>query len=238
MQHDDDMQRHQTWSLKGWFSGFYRDLKHELGYTVFCSKPLLLGMGFHYPLYWWCWESIAVIYTYSDWWFGTWVLFSHILGRSSSQLTHSYFSDGWLYHQPDTYYHNRTRRCGTRQEDATGSISSWYHRRCLLISAENHFKNLRSKRISVWSGQVELCKHRGNRWLPLAKGISLYPHIFSFNSVLKDGKTRWCSFGFYLFITLVSTKTINPSPLVVHLTFKRNLRLCESGAGQDSESSD
>ena len=35
----------------------------------------------------------------SDWWLGTWLLFSHTLGMSSSQLTNSYFSEGW-HHQP------------------------------------------------------------------------------------------------------------------------------------------
>ena len=30
----------------------------------------------------------------SGWWFGTWLLFCHILGMSSSQLTNSYFSEG------------------------------------------------------------------------------------------------------------------------------------------------
>ena len=39
--------------------------------------------------------------TVSGWWFGTFVFFLHILGISSSQLTNSYFSEGWVYHQPD-----------------------------------------------------------------------------------------------------------------------------------------
>ena len=37
------------------------------------------------------------------WWFGTSILFSHILGMSSSQLTKSYFSEGFIpNHQPAT----------------------------------------------------------------------------------------------------------------------------------------
>ena len=36
----------------------------------------------------------------SGWWFGCHFLFSHILGISSSQLTNSYFSEGWPNHQP------------------------------------------------------------------------------------------------------------------------------------------
>ena len=39
----------------------------------------------------------------SGWWFGCHVLFSHILGMSSSQLTNSYFSEGWPNHQPVIY---------------------------------------------------------------------------------------------------------------------------------------
>ena len=35
------------------------------------------------------------------WLFETWLLFFHTLGISSSQLTNSYFSEGWLNHQPD-----------------------------------------------------------------------------------------------------------------------------------------
>ena len=31
----------------------------------------------------------------SGWWFGTWLLFFHTYGMSSSQLTNSYFSEGW-----------------------------------------------------------------------------------------------------------------------------------------------
>ena len=34
------------------------------------------------------------------WWFGCHFLFSHLLGMSSSQLTNSYFSEGWPNHQP------------------------------------------------------------------------------------------------------------------------------------------
>ena len=33
-------------------------------------------------------------YSWTGWWFGTSILFSHILGISSSQLTNSYFSEG------------------------------------------------------------------------------------------------------------------------------------------------
>ena len=40
----------------------------------------------------------------TGWWFGCHFLFSHILGISSSQLTNSYFSEGWVYnHQPDKF---------------------------------------------------------------------------------------------------------------------------------------
>ena len=37
----------------------------------------------------------------SGWWFGTCFIFPLILGISSSQLTNSYFSEGWPNHQPD-----------------------------------------------------------------------------------------------------------------------------------------
>ena len=40
----------------------------------------------------------------SGWWFGCHLLFSHILGISSSQLTNSYFSEGWPNHQPVFLY--------------------------------------------------------------------------------------------------------------------------------------
>ena len=33
------------------------------------------------------------------------ILCFHILGMSSSQLTKSYFSEGWLNHQPASEYH-------------------------------------------------------------------------------------------------------------------------------------
>ena len=36
----------------------------------------------------------------AGWWFRTWILFFHILGMSSSQLTNSYFQRGGLNHQP------------------------------------------------------------------------------------------------------------------------------------------
>ena len=35
--------------------------------------------------------SVLIYSTYSGWWFGTWLLFSHILGMSSSQLTFIFF---------------------------------------------------------------------------------------------------------------------------------------------------
>ena len=36
----------------------------------------------------------------SGWWFGTWIIFSHLLGRIIIP-TDKYFSEGWLNHQPD-----------------------------------------------------------------------------------------------------------------------------------------
>ena len=41
-----------------------------------------------------------------DWWFGTFSIFPIILGMSSSQLTNSYFSEGWPNHQPDHHHHH------------------------------------------------------------------------------------------------------------------------------------
>ena len=41
----------------------------------------------------------------TGWWFGCHVLCSHILGISSSQLTNSYFSEGWPNHQPDEFFY-------------------------------------------------------------------------------------------------------------------------------------
>ena len=38
----------------------------------------------------WLWTAKKL----SGWWFGTWIVFSIILGMSSSQLTNSYFSEG------------------------------------------------------------------------------------------------------------------------------------------------
>ena len=43
---------------------------------------------------------IRYIYIHTAWGFGTWLLFFHILGMSSSQLTNLYFSEGLFYHQP------------------------------------------------------------------------------------------------------------------------------------------
>ena len=45
-----------------------------------------------------------IVWIMSGWWFGTWLLFFHILGMSSSQVTNSYFSEGF---KPPT-------RCGFR----------------------------------------------------------------------------------------------------------------------------
>ena len=50
------------------------------------------------------WEKVFIRFaidpTVPGWWFGTWIVFFHLLGMSSSQLTNSYFSEGWLNHQP------------------------------------------------------------------------------------------------------------------------------------------
>ena len=46
-------------------------------------------------------ESIPYIYT--GWWFGTFFLFSHILGRINPNWL-SYFSEGLVYHQPVHIY--------------------------------------------------------------------------------------------------------------------------------------
>ena len=44
----------------------------------------------------------SVVQWMTGWWFGTWLLFFHILGMSSSQLTNSIiFQRGRLNHQPD-----------------------------------------------------------------------------------------------------------------------------------------
>ena len=42
--------------------------------------------------------------TLSGWWFGTFGLFFHILGMTSSQLTNSYFSEGLFSHPPVMIY--------------------------------------------------------------------------------------------------------------------------------------
>ena len=46
------------------------------------------------------WRQVGM-HVITGWWFGCHFLFSHILGMSSSQLTNSYFSEGWPNHQPD-----------------------------------------------------------------------------------------------------------------------------------------
>ena len=48
-------------------------------------------------------ESIPYIYIYTGWWFGTFFLFSHILGRINPNWL-SYFSEGLVYHQPVHIY--------------------------------------------------------------------------------------------------------------------------------------
>ena len=45
-------------------------------------------------IYPYCWLVVWNIHFYV----------SNILGISSSQLTSSYFSEGWVYHQPDEVY--------------------------------------------------------------------------------------------------------------------------------------
>ena len=47
---------------------------------------------------WVSYDIYIYIYIKTGWWFGTWLLFFHILRMSSSQLTHS-FQRGWN-HQP------------------------------------------------------------------------------------------------------------------------------------------
>ena len=52
--------------------------------------------------------GLTVLNTYilfAGWWFGTFGLFFHILGISSSQLTNSYFSEGLINHQPVIHTH-------------------------------------------------------------------------------------------------------------------------------------
>ena len=57
----------------------------------------IMGNNGHYILY-----DFQMIRTISGWWFGTWMLFFHILGMSSSQLTNN-FQDV-QNHQPVIYY--------------------------------------------------------------------------------------------------------------------------------------
>ena len=49
---------------------------------------------------------------YTGWWFQTCVIFREILGMSSSQLTKSHFSEGWVNHQPDDVRLDLYRRWG------------------------------------------------------------------------------------------------------------------------------
>ena len=51
-----------------------------------------------YPLidHWWKQNKTT------GWWFGTWILFSHILGKSSSQTDFHIFQKGLFHHQPET----------------------------------------------------------------------------------------------------------------------------------------
>ena len=83
------------------------------------------------PSFWWCrisqastlvtqllinwihWASLGHLQDWgktrnTGWWFGTWILFSHILGSSSSQLMNSYFSEGL---KPPTSYIKNAGNC-------------------------------------------------------------------------------------------------------------------------------
>ena len=52
-----------------------------------------------------------------------WILFSHMLGMSSSQLTNSYFSEGWPNHQPDL--DGSTKRCDLLLQWYSSNMFQW-----------------------------------------------------------------------------------------------------------------
>ena len=66
------------------------------GIYILLVKPLFLLVNTRKNINLWrfFYTTDMSIYIYISGWFGTWILFSHILGMSWSQLTNSYFSEG------------------------------------------------------------------------------------------------------------------------------------------------
>ena len=82
---------------------------------------------------------------FSGWWFGTWRLFSHILGMSSSQLTFIFFRGVAQNHQAVNEYLNYNHKSTLQKytqilwrhqgNDASFYGSLWYHWTLLWMSA-------------------------------------------------------------------------------------------------------
>jgi len=74
---------------------------------------------------WWSLMHIhhTCLYIVSGWWFGTF-LFPYILGISSSQLTKSYFSEGWLNHQP-VLHERGVPTSRTNQQNLERCLRTW-----------------------------------------------------------------------------------------------------------------
>ena len=69
------------WSMVGWWIG-WREQWHTLAPWEWTASKIVVVLP-------WMYHYIT------GWWFGTWLLFFHINWESSSQLTNSYFSEGF-----------------------------------------------------------------------------------------------------------------------------------------------
>ena len=109
---------------------------------------------------------------FPGWWFGTWILFFHILGISSSQLTNSYFSEGWLNHQPVSY--------------SWTSIFAHPLVNCHITMENHHFEWENQRTKSPFSSSQTVCLPESNGKSPFLIGKSTISmgHFTVFNSKL------------------------------------------------------
>ena len=102
---------------------------------------------------------------------GTWFVFFHILGISSSQLTNSYFSEEWLYHQPVIIWRTRGPY-RSKPLDIHGSMG--------LFSGSLSGQHMHSIRVSESGSTSHFQSLSNNSWkISDGANILLYPMLLA-----------------------------------------------------------
>ena len=87
----------------------------------------------------------------AGWWFGTFFIFPYIGNLSSSQLTNSYFSEGWVSHQPVLLSHHYPIIIHIKPYKTILKPYIWNHQPVMVHDKNPAATRIRTMGFSLWA---------------------------------------------------------------------------------------